>query len=62
MNVAVAKNHEYKGVFSMNNEDVLNRLKTIRDWTQIILDDCRTAERDLNEMIDCLNSMIEEDE
>lgn len=46
----------------MNNEDVLNRLKTIRDWTQIILDDCRTAERDLNEMIDCLNSMIEEDE
>lgn len=46
----------------MNNEDVLNRLKTIRDWTQIILDDCRTAERDLNEMIDCLNSMIEEDD
>ena len=46
----------------MNNEDVLNRLKTIRDWTQIILDDCRTAERDLNEMIDCLNSMLEDDE
>lgn len=46
----------------MNNEDVLNRLKTIRDWTQIILDDCRIAERDLNEMMDCLNSMIEEDE
>ena len=46
----------------MNNEDVLNRLKTIRDWTQIILDDCRTAERDLKEMMDCLNSMLEDDE
>lgn len=46
----------------MNNEDVLNRLKTIRDWTEIILDDCRTAERDLEEMIDCLDEMIEEDE
>lgn len=44
----------------MKQEDVQNRLKTIRDWTQIILDDCRTAERDLNEIMDCLNSRIEE--
>lgn len=46
----------------MKHDEVLKRLKTIRDWTEIILDDCYTAQRDLEEMMTCLNSMIEEDE
>jgi hypothetical protein len=46
----------------MKHEDVIKRLETIRDWTEIILDDCYTAQRDLEEMIDCLDEMIEEDE
>lgn len=44
----------------MKHDEVLKRLETIRDWTQIILDDCYTAQRDLDEMMTCLNSMIDE--
>ena len=44
----------------MKHDEVLKRLETIRDWTQIILDDCYAAQRDLDEMMTCLNSMIDE--
>lgn len=43
----------------MTHEEVMNRLKTIKDWTSIILEDCRVAERDLKEMLGCVDEMIE---